>query len=122
MRKTMMLLMTVLMLAVAGCGGRPAGVQAPQGQPYLSGKITQIDQQRRVLIEAVPEKQEGPKCWLKVSDKTQLLKPGAADELQTASFSDFAVGTKVKAWVYGPVAESYPCQGAADVLVISQEN
>ncbi|HLN64298.1 MAG TPA: hypothetical protein VK464_22495 [Symbiobacteriaceae bacterium] len=122
MKTQMFALLLALVLLAAGCGGRSASVQAPKGEPYLSGKITAVDQQGRVLIEAVPEKQEGPKCWLKVSDKTQLLKPGPADALQAATRSDFVVGTKVKAWVYGSVAESYPCQGAADVLVISQEN
>jgi len=110
-------LMTVVLLLatlVAGCTG--AAADPPAGQPFISGSITQIDK-NRILVEEIPGKQEGNKCWLAVGESSRVLR-AAGTGYTAAAFGDLKVGQKVNAWVSGPVLESYPCQGGADAVLI----
>lgn len=109
------LMAVVLLLATlfAGCGGGQT-LRPPEGKPFISGTITQIVKDR-ILIEEVPDKQEGNKCWLALSEKTKLLR-AVGGGYQAGM--NVIVGQKVDAWVSGPVLESYPCQGGADTVVI----
>jgi hypothetical protein len=70
-----------------------------------------------VLLEAEPGVQQGDKISLRVDADTVLLRR-TAEGAEPVGFDALAAGDAVRAWVFGPVAESYPMQGYADVLVI----
>ncbi len=117
--KTWLLALAILVLGGAGAifywrSGAVASL--PQEAPYLVGQITRYEG-GRILVEAVPGKQEGGKCWFAVSAKTRIFRQeqGAAVKADAASL---ATGQQVQTWTFGPVAESYPCQGGADVVLI----
>lgn len=102
-----------LSLLFAGCGGRSA---RPQGDPYLAGTITDRSG-GRVLVESHPGEQQGNKCWFAVEEATRVLR---AEEQEHVPVSPdvLAEGQRVQVWTRGPILESYPCQAAADTIVI----
>jgi len=113
MRRLWLLLMTgILLAALAGCGRTSL---LPEGQPYVTGTITEI-KGGRILVEQNPGEQRGNKCWAAYSDKTVYLKQenGQVTRLQGATL---APGQQVSVWSGAPVLESYPCQGGADVIL-----
>jgi hypothetical protein len=69
----------------------------------------------RVRIEENPADLGGSaKAVLRVTESTRILhRSGAA-----VSLSDFRVGKRVRAWVTGPIMESYPVQATASAVVI----
>jgi hypothetical protein len=84
--------------------------------PFLTGVITRIDGDR-YLVEEFPDQQQGNKCWFAVSAETRILVQ-VDGESQPGTRADLQVGKRVAAIVTGPVLESYPCQGGADVLTV----
>lgn len=71
----------------------------------------------RILVEAVPGEQAGDKISLRIDPDTPLLRDTETGAV-TIDFDDLAEGDDVDVWVSGPVAESYPLQGTADVVVV----
>ena len=71
-----------------------------------------------VLIEGVPEKGMGvDKAATRITPKTRVFK--LQDGKKAAKkFSDLKVGQLVEATFSGPVAESYPVQATAGVIII----
>lgn len=119
MRITTWLIAAILLAAAfaGGCGGQ-SSTAPPAGKPYMEGAITQIAKDR-VLVEEVPDQQQGNKCWMTVSDRTRvLIKVG--EEVKLAGPAQLAVGQRVQVWVSGAILESYPCQAGADAILILQ--
>lgn len=117
MRVTTWLMAAVLLVAAlaGGCGGE-SSTAPPSGKPYMEGAITKIDKDR-ILVEEMPDKQEGNKCWMTVSDRTRVLQQ-VGGEVKSAGPGQLAARQIVQVWVSGPVLESYPCQGGADAILI----
>lgn len=103
-----------LSLLMVGCGG--GGSVLPQGEPYLDGTITDRAG-GRVLVESHPGEQHGNKCWFAVEEGTRVLR-AEEQEYVRVSPDALAEGQRVQVWTRGPILESYPCQAAADTIVI----
>lgn len=71
-----------------------------------------------VLLEERPGVQEGDKISLRVDGDTIVLRR-VDGEFDSISFDNISEGDTAQAWVFGPVAESYPMQASADALVLT---
>jgi len=94
------------------------------GEPFITGTVTDIDNQR-VLVEENPDvngplENGGNKIWLSMSDDTFIYRSNNF-ELVKCDFSCLEINNIVSAWVTGAVAESYPLQGTASRIVITGE-
>jgi hypothetical protein len=105
-----------LTLFVAGCGP-----SVPSGTPAITGTIALVTPSGTggagaILVEGSGT--VGDKASLSVDGTTPVLRQAKDGSITSASFADLKVGMRVSAWVDGPVAESYPVQGAASTIVI----
>lgn len=105
--------------AVAGPAGPSASPRAavqqgiPSEAPSIAGVITEIDRGRRVRVE---DSESSKKAVVRITDATRILdRKGEAK-----SDAALSVGQAVRVWFVGPVAESFPVQATAGVLVIDQ--
>ena len=123
----------LLAIAALACG-RP-GYAPPDGEPTIEGEVTAVTPSAEepeagptasalgtVLIEEVPgQLSGGAKMALTVTTETQLLRWNAdAAGWGTVELGDIAVGMPVRAWVTGPIAESYPSQARAHTIVVPE--
>lgn len=103
-----------LALLLASCRGAPEEGQLPEGTPYIRGVVTALDGASLRVEENAGAASGSAKAVLRVTDGTRILwRTGEPAEL-----GDLRLGTRVSAWVSGPIAESYPAQAEADALVI----
>ncbi len=72
-----------------------------------------------VLVEELPGEDGGQKISLAVPSGIPFQRSLPDGTTVPAAFADLAEGTSVEAWVDGPVAESFPLQGAASALLIT---
>lgn len=117
-----------LSLAVLGCAPAtappaPDTAELPTDPPGITGAITYVaaGTSATSLGSITVEGGEQPagavsdKAVVNVTNRTKIFdssgKPTAADKLQ--------VGVEVEVWFTGPVAESYPVQGAASAIQIT---
>ncbi len=71
-----------------------------------------------VLVEENPEEETGcQKDSVTVTKATKLLERRGGD-LTRIGFDDLKAGQRVRAWYTGPVAESYPRQATASLIVV----
>lgn len=71
-----------------------------------------------VLVEEKPAEETGSrKDSVTVTNATRLFERRGRD-LARIRFDDLEVGQRVRAWYTGPVAESYPRQAAAGLIVV----
>ncbi len=71
-----------------------------------------------VLVEENPDEEYGSqKVYVTITKSTRLLDQ-QEQGLISADFEDFELGQQVRVWYRGPVAESYPGQATARVVVI----
>ncbi|MCE5204173.1 MAG: DUF3221 domain-containing protein [Coriobacteriales bacterium] len=107
----------LLLLTLAGCSPAP-----PDTAPSIpAGRITHVspgaDGLGTIMVESSDPAAVFDKASLAVTDKTDLLLQ-TSDGYARATFADLTEGTRVDVWVFGAVAESYPVQGTADVVVV----
>ena len=92
----------------------PDDNEIPTDAPTIQGIIT-ATAGNSIRVEENPADESGSdKAMLNITDNTRILRRSG----ETAGMSDLATGLRVSAWVTGPVAESYPWQGAASTIVI----
>ena len=72
---------------------------------------------RSVLIEETPGGHGDNKSYVKVPREAVILEKSSAGTTRIG-FSDLQVGQRVESWFTGPVAESYPTQATAAVIVV----
>jgi beta-N-acetylhexosaminidase len=105
----------VVMSAVVGCGTRP-----PDGPPGITGSVTSLvagdERPASMLVEgaAQPAGAASDKAQVTVNPGTMFFDAAGAP----AKAAGIRVGTKVRVWFDGPVAESYPVQGSAQAVQI----
>ncbi len=76
------------------------------------------DQIGMVLIEENPDEEAGSqKDSVTITSRTMLFELKGQD-LTPVEFDDFKRGQRARAWYVGPVAESYPRQATARLIVI----
>lgn len=101
-------------LVVYSLVGRP---KLPGTKPLITGIITHKTEQR-IRVEENPAEESGSnKAVLTLTQRTKIYRETASG-LSKAGAQDLAQGMKIRAWSIGPVAESYPVQTTARVIVI----
>lgn len=114
------------LLVFSACGD-PEAPQSPEGQPLVAvqpipteapsiqGTITAVQQDGRIRVEEQPEEESGSaKAVIRLDEDSRVVyREGGA-----GGPGELAVGQRVSAWFTGPVAESYPVQATAAVVVI----
>ncbi|MCX7818745.1 MAG: YobA family protein [Kiritimatiellae bacterium] len=104
----------LVIVAAGGCEADDAP-PLPDGGAYIRGVITAVERDR-VRIEENPREPSGSqKAVLRVTAHTVLRWRGSG---APATLADLRPGRTVRAWVTGPVAESYPVQGTAAKIEI----
>ena len=110
-----LLVALVAVLALVGCAAT-----VPTTPPGITGSVTSLvpgdERPASMLVEG------GAQPAGAVSDKAQVtIDPGTmffdAEGTPTKA-AGIAVGTEVRVWFNGPVAESYPVQGTAQAVQI----
>ena len=87
----------------------------PGAPPSITGTVTDVNDQRRIRIEEQPAEASGSaKAVVRLADGAVIVTRAG----ERATFADIRTGTRVSAWFTGPVAESYPVQATANVIVI----
>jgi hypothetical protein len=112
------------LLAAAGCGGGAPGAGEPGGAaaaavpaepPSITGVVTAAGPGRTLRVEERPEDASGSaKAQVRVPEGAAILDRGG----RARRFDEVQRGARVSAWFTGPVAESYPVQATARVVVI----
>jgi hypothetical protein len=106
----------LLLLAILGCA--PNGGTLPNDAPYMAGTITSIGRVAEgwtVRVEERPQDVSGSmKGVFRVRAQTTIRRASGA----RAGAEDLREGQRVRVWVTGPVAESYPVQAAAQTIII----
>jgi hypothetical protein len=107
------------LLATLACA--PNGGTIPTDPPFMSGTVTSIGRVAEgwiVRVEERPQDVSGSaKGVFRVGDRTDVRRGGGG----RARSDDLREGQRVRVWVTGPVAESYPVQAAARMIVIEAE-
>jgi uncharacterized protein DUF3221 len=108
----------MLLVAVA-CA--PNGGRLPNDAAFMTGTITAIGRVAEgwsVRVEERPQDVSGSaKGVFRVGERTDVRRAGGA----AVRAEDLREGQRVRVWVTGPVAESYPVQARARVVVIDGE-
>lgn len=113
----------VLFVLLAACAQPPATTDVPgigregipDDAPSICGIITALTPDEQVLVEEDPRAEYGSaKAMVRLQESTRVLRRDGVK----ADPSALIVGQTVSAWFDGPVAESYPVQAAAGVVVI----
>ncbi len=120
MKRVVVLLVTLAAaaaLAVAGCGPR----RAPTDPPAIAGRITSVSANETgdagsIMVEGSGSL--GDKASFKVPGTVAVLRQVKDGSIAAATFGDLQTGMRVSVWSEGPVAESYPVQATASVVLI----
>jgi hypothetical protein len=114
-------------------GATPSGEEPrlPSAEADIHGIVTEVGRMPQeanggggagerlgvVLVEENPDEDTGSqKDSVTVTKATKLLERRGQDLTPTA-FDDLKIGQQARAWYTGPVAESYPRQATARVIV-----
>ena len=126
-------------LVLSGCADPQSGLTTSEKEPHLPsaeadirGIITEVGRLPQetnddgsvgervgvVLIEENPDEEAGSqKDSVTVTKATKLLERRRQD-LTPIAFDGLKIGQRARAWYTGPVAESYPRQATARVIVV----
>lgn len=108
--------LALLLSLVVAAACTPEG--PPTREPDIIGLITVAPADgRTILVEERPHEVSGSaKASLRITPDTRIWRAG--DGIARARASDLVVGVAVRAWITGPVRESYPIQAdTSDVLI-----
>jgi hypothetical protein len=109
--------LSVVALALSGCGTEATEVGEPPTRPAdVTGTVTQVDRQHDRRQAIVIDRGEACELVIYIDGDSRLLR-GSGDARTQASLDDLAAGQTVDAWV-GAIAESCPEQTRADAIVI----
>lgn len=108
-------LSAALLAGIMGCGNRsvdPSGI--PGTEPSIRGEITAVTP-ASIRVEEEPGETSGSaKADIRLTVTTKVFRLDGS----VTDATEFRTGQKVKVWFNGPVAESYPVQANAGVIVI----
>ena len=108
-----MRLALLVALLLAACGAPTPDGGIPTEAPYIRGTVTALDDQE-VRIEEPAGAGSSAQAVLRLRRSTRVIwRTG-----EPATLGDLRLGSRVSAWVSGPVAESFPVRADADVLLI----
>ena len=93
----------------------------PDAEPGIRGVITKSDSNvgsRFILVEENPGDAAGSqKAAVRLTDQTKIYRRSGSG-LETITQAELVTGKKVSVWFEGPVAESYPVQETAAVILL----
>lgn len=99
-----------------GPGGRVTAA-VPAASPSITGTVTAIGEGGTLRIEVNPKEESGSaKAQVRVREGVAIFERSGISR----RFEDIRQGQTVSAWFTGPVAESYPVQATASVIVIER--
>lgn len=106
----------LLLLCAFGCeDDSESSGGIPSGPPSIAGEITSVGASS-IRVEENPADDWGSaKAMVRLTGSPRVL---YRDGSPTTT-AQLAVGQTVQVWFTGPVAESYPVQATADVIVIA---
>lgn len=112
------LLSVIIIMGLTSCASNNefSRVDNSELSPAAEGYIFQMDENRVLVLDNVKSEDIG-KTWNEIFDDYQ----GRAIWLKTSDVSELEVGQKVRYWVDGPVAESFPEQGSAERIEVIKE-
>jgi hypothetical protein len=112
----------VVVILLTACG---PSEMPPTGQPSITGVITSAERVSggndviaRIVVEENPAESAGSaKASVRLTRHTRIV---AHERVSTESnpLDALVTGARVSVWFTGPVAESYPVQATADVVVL----
>ena len=95
----------------------------PDAEPGIRGVITKSDSNvgsRFILVEENPGDAAGSqKAAVRLTDQTKIYRRSGSS-FEAIGHAEVALGKRVRVWFEGPVAESYPIQGAAAVVLLEE--
>lgn len=110
-------LAAAVILGVAAC--TPS---VPDEDPSIRGTVTvrtPSSDGGQLLVEAGSGSRfEYDKASVRITKDTPILRSAGAGSYKKATFDDLTEGTTVDVWFTGAVAESYPVQATAAVVLI----
>ena len=131
--------LALVCLVLSGCADPKPGTTAsgeeprlPSAEADIQGIVTEVGRVPQeanggggvgervgvVLVEENPDEETGSqKDSVTVTKATKLFERWGED-LTRIRFDDLKVGQRARAWYTGPVAESYPRQATARVIVV----
>ncbi len=131
--------LALVCFVLSACADAKSGTTAsgeepslPSAEADIHGVITEVERMPQetngggsvgerlgvVLVEENPNEKTGSqKDSVTVSKATKLFERRGG-ELSRIRFDDFKVGLRARAWYVGPVAESYPRQATASLIVV----
>lgn len=105
-----------LVAPAAGCAPKPPS-DAPTIPNGTVASLTPGPQGGTMLVESTDPATSFDKAMVSVTDDTTVLRETGSG-YERSGFDSLTVGARVDVWITGPVAESYPVQAGADVVVI----
>jgi hypothetical protein len=109
----------IALLVALACA--PNGGPLPNDAPYMTGTITamgRVAEGWSVRVEERPQDVSGSaKGVFRVGDRTDVRRAAGG----RARAEDLREGQRVRVWVSGPVAESYPVQAGARTVIIDAD-
>jgi len=105
----------------ADAGSSTESIKLPTEQPGIRGVITKADStagSSYILVEENPADASGSnKASVRIMDQTKIYRRSGSS-VEKVSGTALTIGKQVSVWFEGPVAESYPVQGSASVVVL----
>jgi beta-N-acetylhexosaminidase len=106
-------------LALAGCAPR-----VPDEDPSIRGEIVAVlpdDEYGSIAVEAPdPPEFEYDRAVVRITEDTTLLRQTTDGDTEVVALDALEVGLEVDVWFEGPVAESYPVQATAGLILVKQ--
>lgn len=115
-RNVIILLSIFILFGIVGCSRHDS-----KGKVGIRGDIKEIKlsddkETASILVEGkIYEDTDYDKAMIRVDKKTKIHKLDSKDNI---SINDLKEGMKVEVIFTGPIAESYPVQGAAEIIRI----
>ena len=105
------LVVALLVLALAGCGGANEPAGPPERPAEYEGILEESDGEGRLLVRA-----EGDACgiWTSPEEGARVFDSTGAE----IGWAELEPGARVALWIPGPIAESCPMQGAAEAVAV----
>jgi hypothetical protein len=131
--------LVLVCLVLSGCAGPKPGTttsgeepRLPSAEADIRGIITEVGRMPQeanggesagervgvVLVEENPDEETGSQKDSVTVTKATKLSEQRGRNLTRIRFDDLKLGQRVMAWYAGPVAESYPRQATARVIVV----
>lgn len=86
----------------------------PESEPYMEGYVVEADFNRLLVVNGITEEQSKNITLKEVVNLANV----EAVWISKYNFFQFKEGQKVRVWVDGTVAESFPAQAKADYIEV----